>query len=170
MIRVIGVLLLFLLLGCNENEAKKDTEYKSKYDVLETSKFESIESKTNPIAILTLTYGSVVTDQEICDAFDSTVTDSKNKKYLEELMSSSLSECKFHRKLYEHVIPNFKNISLDNAERYYYFEYMTEESDINIANIVGIFSDINNCNNFKNEFLDNEIGFASNCKKIKLLD
>lgn len=170
MIRVIGILFLLLLLSCNENEAKKETEYKNIYDVLDRSKLETIESKINPISILTITYGSVVNEQMICDIFDSTVKDSDNKKQIEEIMSSSLNACKFYRKLYKQVIPNFKNVSIDNIDRYYYFEFMDENSETNLFNIIGIFSDINNCNNFKNEFLDNEIGFTSNCKKISLLD
>ena len=162
--KLLAIMLLCLLLGCSEKEAKKEVDYKSKYNVVDVVKFEDFKSYYT----LSSSYSKVIVQQDICDVFEETeqTVSDKNKKLLEELNINLSKNCGFYRKLYETVIPNFKTINLTNSDSYYYFEYRDDDSENNFGNTIGIFSNINNCNKFKNDFLNSEIGFASNCKNI----
>jgi hypothetical protein len=162
--KLLAIIVLGLLLGCSENEPKKKVDYKSKYNVVDVAKFENLELNIRPIAILSLSYSRVIAEQDICDIFEETLSD-KNKKLLDEMNLNYSKDCGFYRKLYEAVIPNFKTINLTNLNSYYYFEYR-DDSENSFGKTIGIFSNINNCNKFKNDFLDGEIGFTSNCKNI----
>ena len=167
--KLLSILVLSLLLGCSENEPKEEKTYKSKYDVLDVSKFKELETNIRPMGILSYTYSSVVTQQDICDIYENTLNESKSKELLKEFWTSQFEECKFKRKLYEEVISNFKSINSTNANTYFYFKYSDEFSETSLFNILGIFSNLNECNKFKEEFLDKEIGLTSKCKNIEFL-
>ena len=167
--KLLAIVVLGFLLGCSENEPKKEVDYKSKYNVVDAAKFKNLELNITPIAILSLSYSKVIVQQDICDIFEQTVSD-KNKKLLDEMNLNLSKDCGFYRKLYEAVIPNFKTINVANSNSYYYFEYRDDDSENNFGKTIGIFSNINNCNKFKNNFLDGEIGFASNCKNISSIN
>ena len=161
--KLLLITFLSLLLGCSESEQKKETNYKSKYNILDTSKFKDLESNIRPIMVLSTSYVVVVTQQDICDIFESSA---KENKQLEEMMTRSITECKFYRELYKEVIPHFKTINANNVSNYFYFKYSDEYSETNLSNTIGIFSNEGKCNEFKDNFLNNEIGFTSNCKNI----
>ena len=163
MIKILSIIILGLLLGCSESEQKKETNYKSKYNILDTSKFKDLEPNIRPIMVLSSSYVSVVTQQDICDIFESSA---KENKKLEEMMTSSITKCKFYRELYEEVIPHFKTINATNVSNYFYFKYRDEYSETSLSNTIGIFSNEGKCNEFKDNFLNNDIGFTSNCKNI----
>ena len=167
--KLLPITFLGLLLGCSENEPKKEAKYKSKYNVVDVTKFEDLESNFKPIAILSLSYFKVIVELDMCDVFEQTVSDN-NKKLLDKTNLNLSKDCGFYRKLYEAVIPNFKTINLTNSNSYYYFEYRDDHSENSFGKTIGIFSNINNCNKFKNDFLDGEMGFASNCKNISSIN
>jgi uncharacterized protein YceK len=166
------IAITLLITGCNERESKEANEesvYKSKYDIVDTSKFENQKSKIDPYGILDITYAVIVSQQGICDILENTFKESENKDLLKEYMMPQLEKCKFYREVYKKVIPNFESVNLDNANKYYYFNYSDENSDTTFSNIIGIFSNIDNCNKAKEEFLDKEMGLTSKCKNIELI-
>ena len=166
---IIVIIFLFLLSSCNERESNEVSSYKSKYDIVDTSKFENQNSKTDPYGILDTTYIAIWSKQEYCDGVDGVVKENEDNKELISIMFSMQNECKFYREVYKKVIPNFESVNLDNANKYYYFNYSDENSETSFLDVVGIFLDINNCNKFKEEFLDKEMGLTSKCKNIKLM-
>ena len=159
------ILMSFLLFSCSEPEQQTENSYKSKYDVVDRKRFEKLEDELKNFGLISFAYASVVSQQDICDIFEDTADQSDNEEY-KKIMAGQLKECDFYRKLYEVVIPNFQNISFTNYNNYYYFEFKDEYSETNLTNQVGIFSNIENCNKFKDSFLEQELGFTSNCKKI----
>ena len=168
--KIIVIFFLFLLLSCNERESKEANEessYKSKYDIVDTSRFESVNSGSS-YGILDMTYISIVSKQDYCDGVDGIAKENKNNKEFISIMGSMLNECKFYREVYKKVIPNFESVNLDTANKYYYFNYSDENSETTFLNVIGIFSDIDNCNKAKEEFLDKEMGLISKCKNITL--
>lgn len=168
--KIIVIFFLFLLFSCNERESKESNEksgYKDKYNVVDTSKFKSENIETDPYGVLEMTYAVIVSKQSMCDLVEESVKDNEQMK---ELMIPMLNECKFYREVYKKVIPNFESVNLVNADKYYYFKYSEENSEDSISNIVGIFSDVDNCNKFKEDFLNKEIGLTSNCKKISFVN
>jgi len=168
--KIIVIFFLFLLLSCNERESKEANEessYKSKYDIVDTSRFESVNSGSS-YGILDMTYISIVSKQDYCDGVDGIAKENKNNKEFISIMGSMLNECKFYREVYKKVIPNFESVNLDTANKYYYFNYSDENSETTFLNVIGIFSDIDNCNKAKEEFLDKEMGLTSKCKNITL--
>jgi|TARA_E500000305_G_scaffold38405_1_gene29470 hypothetical protein len=167
--KIIVIFFLFLLLSCNEKESNEKSSYKSKYDIVDTSKFENQNSKTDPYGILDITYAVIVSQQDICDIYNNSFKESKNKGLLQEYMMPQLEKCKFYREVYKKVIPNFESVNLDNVNKYYYFNYSNENSETSFSNVIGIFLDINNCNKTKEEFLDKEMGLTSKCKNITKL-
>ena len=170
MSKIIVIFFLFLLLSCNERESKEANEessYKSKYDIVDTSRFESVNSGSS-YGILDMTYISIVSKQDYCDGVDGIAKENKNNKEFISIMGSMLNECKFYREVYKKVIPNFESVNLDTANKYYYFNYSDENSETTFLNVIGIFSDIDNCNKAKEEFLDKEMGLTSKCKNITL--
>ena len=172
--KIIVIFFLFLLLSCNERESKEANEessYKSKYDIVDTSKFANQDLKTDPWGILDSTYITIVSKQSYCDGMEKIAKEDKNNEQnvVKEVMTAFLDECKFYREVYKIVIPNFESINLDNVNKYYYFNYRDENSETSFLDVVGIFLDINNCNKAKEEFLDKEMGLTSKCKNIKLM-
>ena len=163
------IFISLIIVGCNERESNEESSYKSKYDIIDTSKFENQNSKTDPYGILDMTYAVIVSKQEMCDIYESTFKESENKDLLKEYMTPQLEKCKFYREVYKKVIPNFESVNLDNANKYYYFNYSDENSETTFSNVVGIFLDIDNCNKFKEEFLNKEMGLTSKCKNITLM-
>jgi len=167
--KIIVIFFLFLLLSCNEKESNEKSSYKSKYDIVDTSKFENQNSKTDPYGILDITYAVIVSQQDICDIYNNSFKESKNKGLLQEYMMPQLEKCKFYREVYKKVIPNFESVNLDNVNKYYYFNYSNENSETSFSNVIGIFSNIDSCNKAKEEFLDKEMGLTSKCKNITKL-
>jgi len=170
--KIIVIFFLFLLLSCNERESKEANEessYKSKYDIVDISKFENQNSKTDPYGILDITYAVIVSQQGICDILENTFKESENKDLLKEYMMPQLEKCKFYREVYKKVIPNFESVNLNNANKYYYFNYSDDNSETSFSNVIGIFSNTDNCNKAKEEFLDKEMGLTSKCKNIELI-
>ena len=165
--QLLSIIILGLLLGCSESEQKEETNYKSKYNIIDTSKFKDLEPNIRPIMVLSSSYVSVVTQQDICDIFESSA---KENKKLEEMMTSSITKCKFYRELYEEVIPHFKTINATNVSNYFYFKYRDEYAETSLSNTIGIFSSEGKCNEFKDNFLNNDIGFTSNCKNISTVN
>jgi len=167
--KIIVIFFLFLLLSCNEKESNEKSSYKSKYDIVDTSKFENQNSKTDPYGVLDITYAVIVSQQDICDIYNNSFKESKNKGLLQEYMMPQLEKCKFYREVYKKVIPNFESVNLDNVNKYYYFNYSNENSETSFSNVIGIFSNIDSCNKAKEEFLDKEMGLTSKCKNITKL-
>ena len=165
-----GIIILCLILGCSENKPKEQTSYENKYNILDVSTFRELEKNIRPLMVLSAGYTSVVTQLDICDIYESTVDESKNKKTLKEVMASSLIKCKFYRELYKEVIPNFKTINATNLNNYFYFNYSNEYSESSFTNIIGIFSNEAKCDKFKDNFLNNDIGYTSNCKNISSIN
>lgn len=169
------LLLIFIsliIVGCNERESNEQSSYKSKYDIVDTSKFKNQNSKTDPYGILDMTYIATWSKQEYCDGMEKVANERKKnteQNVVKEVMTGFLDECKFYRELYKIVIPNFESVNLDNVNKYYYFNYRDENSETSFLDVVGIFLDINNCNKFKEEFLNKEMGLTSKCKNIKLM-
>lgn len=157
--------ILLLLVSCKEPEEKKETNYKSQYDIVNTVKLRKLDEEFKNLGFLSLSYASIVSQQDLCDIFEDTIYQSNNEE-LRNLMSKKLIECNYYRKLYKIVIPNFENINTSNYINHYYFEFRDDFSDTVLANKIGIFLNLENCNKFKNEFLIQELGFTSNCKKI----
>ncbi len=166
--KILIIFFLFLLSSCNERESNEKSSYKSKYDILDTSKFESVNSGSS-YGMLKMTYAVIVAKQEYCDGVDGVFKENEDNKELISIMLSMKNECKFYREVYKKVMPNFESVNLDNANKYYYFNYSDENSETSFANVIGIFSDNNNCNKAKEEFLDKEMGLTSKCKNITLM-
>jgi len=83
------IAITLLITGCNERESKEANEesiYKSKYDIVDTSKFENQNSKTDPYGVLDITYAVIVSQQGICDILENTFKESENKDLLKEYM------------------------------------------------------------------------------------
>ena len=163
---LISSLLVLFLFGCSEPEEKNETNYKSKYNIVDNTKLKKLDNEFRNFGLLSFSYATVVSQQDICDIFEESVSQSNNEE-LKKIMDGKLKECNFYRKLYEVVIPNFSNINNSNYINHYYFEFRGEDSESSLTNRIGIFLDLENCNKFKEVFLDNELGFTSNCKKLK---
>ena len=166
--KIIVIFFLFLLLSCNERESNEKSSYKSKYDIVDTSKFENVNSGSS-YGMLKMTYVVIVAKQEYCDGVDDIANENKDNKEFISIIGSMLNECKFYREVYKKVISNFESVNLDTANKYYYFNYSDENSETSFSNVIGIFSDIDNCNKAKEEFLDKEMGLTSKCKNITKL-
>ena len=41
------IFISLIIVGCNERESNEESSYKSKYDIIDTSKFENQNSKNN---------------------------------------------------------------------------------------------------------------------------
>ena len=52
----------------------------------------------------------------------------------------------------------------------FYFKYSDEYSETSLSNNIGIFSNAGKCNKFKDNFLNNDIGFTSKCKNISTVN
>ena len=162
------IAITLLITGCNERESNEKSSYKSKYDIVDTSKFENVNSGSS-YGMLKMTYVVIVAKQEYCDGVDDIANENKDNKELISIMLSMRNECKFYREVYKKVMPNFESVNLDNANKYYYFNYSDENSETSFSNVIGIFSDIDNCNKAQEEFLDKEMGLTSKCKNITKL-
>lgn len=165
------VFLLFnlLLLGCGESEKKKEAKVNnSKYTFPGADKLFKLDFdlKTNPPLILFSSYTNILSQVDFCELMNKSLkNENKEDANIKKIYNNITKQCGFYKSLYEKYLSNFDNINSDNYNDYYYFAYMIDEEEAGV-NYIGIFLAFDECNNIKEDFLKQEFGFVSNCKKI----